>query len=136
MNKIFTLVVVVGILISCLNSDDLKKQSYTTNEIDKVIQTAEQQIGYQVKLIEESGEILIPRTIGNGKVLYSSKRGWTSGFFPGTMFYMYDLTKDPIWLDYGIKYTENLDSVKYLKSHHDVGFMINSSFGNALRVTG
>lgn len=135
MNKIFTLVV-AGILISCSNSDVLKKQSYTTNEIENVIKTAEQQIGYQVKLIEESGQILIPRTIENGKVQYTTKRGWTCGFFPGTMFYMYDLTNDPKWLDYGIKYTENLDSVKYLKSHHDIGFMINSSFGNALRVTG
>ena len=52
------------------------------------------------------------------------------------MFYMYDLTGDQKWIEVGIKYTEDLDTIKHLKWHHDVGFMINSSFGNALRVTG
>ena len=111
------------------------KQDKQTNNIAKVIDRAEQQIGYQVKLIEESGKILNARTIENGKVHYISKQDWTSGFFPGTMFYMYDLTKDQKWLEVGVKYTEDLDTIKHLKWHHDVGFMINSSFGNALRIT-
>ena len=48
---------------------------------------------------------------------------------------MYELTKEDKWKDLGVKYTEALDSVKYLKWHHDVGFMINCSFGNAYRLT-
>jgi rhamnogalacturonyl hydrolase YesR len=48
---------------------------------------------------------------------------------------MYDLTKDKKWIDYGVKYTETLDSIKHMKAHHDIGFMIYCSFGNALRVT-
>lgn len=101
----------------------------------KVIKTAKQQIGFQTKLIEDSGKILNPRTIYQGKVKYVHREDWTSGFFPGTMFYMYDLTQEPRWKDLGIKYTEALDTVKYLKWHHDVGFMINCSFGNAFRLT-
>ena len=106
------------------------------DSVSSVIRTAMQQIGFQVRLIEESGRILNPRTVHNGKVQYISKDDWTSGFFPGTLFYMYDLTGEECWKVTGVKYTEDLDSVKYLKWHHDVGFMINSSFGNALRVTG
>ena len=132
MNKIFIVIFVTGMFISC----SLQPQRHTGNEPGDVIQTATQQLGYQVELIEESGKSLIPRTIENGYVQYTTKRSWTSGFFPGTMFYMYDFTNDSKWREYGIKYTENLDSIKFLKSHHDVGFMINCSFGNALRVTG
>ena len=110
-------------------------QTKTDDLFVDVINTAEQQIGYQVKVIEKLGTILNPRTIKNGYVQYIPKDDWTSGFFPGTMFYMYDLTKDPKWLDAGIRYTEDLDTIKHLKWHHDVGFIINSSFGNALRVT-
>src|SRR5690554_6870810 len=135
MKLILSLFFLLNILLSC---DDISRQpqdNYNENLYSEVIKTAELQIGYQVKLIEESGSILNPRTIRNGKIRYIGKRDWTSGFFPGTMFYMYDITSDPKWIEYGIKYTENLDSVKYLKSHHDVGFMINSSFGNALRLT-
>ena len=104
--------------------------------LSSVIQTAVRQIGFQVQLIEESGRILNPRTVHNGKVQYIPKDDWTSGFFSGTLFYLYDLTGEERWKEAGVKYTEDLDSVKYLTWHHDVGFMINCSFGNALRVTG
>lgn len=136
MKKLTFLLLLSALIISC----DQKSENTTVSDnkqlFSALIQTAEQQIGYQVKLIEESGKILNPRTIENGYVQYIPKDDWTSGFFPGTMFYMYDLTNDQKWIDAGIKYTEALDSIKYLKWHHDVGFMINSSFGNALRVTG
>ena len=55
--------------------------------LSSVIQTAVRQIGFQVQLIEESGRILNPRTVHNGKVQYIPKDDWTSGFFPGTLFY-------------------------------------------------
>lgn len=135
MKQVFKLIklLLMSILICACAATHV--QDKKTNSISKVIERAEQQIGYQVKLIEESGKILNARTIENGKVRYISRQDWTSGFFPGTMFYMYDLTGDQNWLDVGVKYTENLDTIKHLKWHHDVGFMINSSFGNALRIT-
>jgi len=99
------------------------------------VKFATQQIGRQVAIIEESGEILNPRTIKRDKIHYVPIDDWTSGFFPGTMWYMYELTGDEKWKNLGVKYTEDLDSVKYLTWHHDVGFMINTSYGNAYRLT-
>lgn len=113
------------------NSSTISSDDYQ----EKVIEVAKQQLGFQTKLIEESGGFINPRTVENGFVKYVGKNDWTSGFFPGTMFYMYDLTQEQKWIDLGVKYTETLESVKYLKWHHDVGFMINCSFGNALRLT-
>ncbi len=123
-------------LVACTGSNGQKQPLENVDLFQEVIKTAEAQIGYQVKVIEESGKILNARTTRNGHVHYIGKQDWTSGFFPGTMFYMYDLTNDFKWLEVGIKYTENLDTIKHLKWHHDVGFMIDCSFGNALRVTG
>lgn len=100
------------------------------------VAVASAQMGHQVRLIEASGRVLNPRTYRNNRVEYIPAEDWTSGFFPGSMWYMYDLTGDEQWKAYGIKYTEALDSVKYLTWHHDVGFMIGCSFGNAYRVTG
>ena len=111
------------------------KNAQQTTDIKTVIDVAKQQIGYQVKLIEDSGKFKNPRTVVDGVIKYVPADDWTSGFFPGTMFYMYDLTKDKKWLDLGVKYTETLDTIKYLKWHHDVGFMINCSYGNALAYT-
>jgi rhamnogalacturonyl hydrolase YesR len=124
------------LLLSCIAPEQSSQQKDSHDLVVAAIKTAEQQLGHQVRLIEESGKILNPRTIHNGKVRYIGKRDWTSGFFPGSMFYMYDLTQDQKWIDKGVKYTEDLDTIKYLTSHHDVGFMVNTSFGNALRVTG
>uniref|UniRef100_UPI0035A0FB69 glycoside hydrolase family 88 protein n=3 Tax=Bacteroides TaxID=816 RepID=UPI0035A0FB69 len=45
----------------------------------------------------------------------------------------YELTGDKKWLPLAEKYTEALDSVQYLTWHHDVGFMIGSSYLNGYR---
>jgi len=136
MKKLISLLLFTALLTSCNQKKGPSAEADNNQLFSALIQTAEQQIGYQVKLIEESGEISNPRTIENGYVQYIPKDDWTSGFFPGTMFYMYDLTNNQKWIDAGVKFTEELDTIKHLKWHHDVGFMINSSFGNALRVTG
>lgn len=124
----FTALVISGLLFAC-------SYDHTQNEENDVIETAARQIGYQVKIIEDSGRFLNPRTVVDGVIRYVPVDDWTSGFFPGSLLYMYDLTSDKKWLDYGTKYTEALDTIKYLRSHHDVGFMINCSYGNALRLT-
>lgn len=120
-------------LIACKKTTDSTADACAL--IEENTNIASQQIGFQTKLIEESGEILNPRTTHNNKIQYIPIDDWTSGFFPGSMWYMYDLSKDDKWKDLGIKYTEALDSVKYLKWHHDIGFMIYCSYGNAYRVT-
>lgn len=121
------------LLVGCAKSNNgsQAEEDYAANAVE----VAKQQLGFQVKLIEDSGRFINPRTVVDGTVQYVPADDWTSGFFPGTMFYMYDLTGDKKWLDYGVKYTETLDSIKFLKWHHDVGFMIYCSYGNALRVT-
>jgi len=105
-----------------------------TDFIDANIQSAIVQQKLQVEAIEKSGKILNPRTVDSGKVKYIPMEDWTSGFYPGTMWYMYELSGDSLWKTYARKYTEAIDSVKYLTWHHDVGFMIQCSFGNGFRL--
>ncbi len=111
------------------------QQGEETNFINENIEFATAQQKLQVEKIEASGKILNPRTIKDGKIRYIRREDWTSGFFPGSMWQTYELTGDDYWLPYAQKYTEALDSVKYLTWHHDVGFMIECSFGNGYRLT-
>ena len=99
------------------------------------ISFASKQLGRQVEIIEQSNKFLNPRTVNNNKIQYVKNADWTSGFFPGAMWLMYDLTGDKKWKQLGVKYTEKLDSVKYLTTHHDIGFIIGSSYGNGYRLT-
>ena len=102
--------------------------------IEEDVAHAAQQLTLQTDLIEQSGHVLNPRTtLPDGSISYVPIDDWTSGFFPGTMWYIYRLTDDPKWLPLAQKYTEALDSVQYLTWHHDVGFMIGCSYLNGYR---
>lgn len=70
-----------------------------------------------------------------GKRRYcSSIYDWTSGFFPGNLWYMYQITEDEALKDNAIKFTNYLYDIKNYKGTHDIGFMMNCSFGNAYRI--
>lgn len=107
-----------------------------TDFINENVKFATEQYGLQTEIIEESGEVLNPKSIIDGKMKYIRPQEWTSGFFPGSMWYLYELTGDEKWKNRGTKYSEAIEEVKNLTNHHDVGFMIGCSFGNALRLTG
>jgi uncharacterized protein YyaL (SSP411 family) len=131
-----TLITTLGISLLLLTGCAGNKQT-EANFIQENIDHAVAQQTLQVNLIERSGKILNPRTVNkDGTVSYIPIDDWCSGFFPGCMWYTYQLTNDPKWLPLAKKYTEALDSVKNLTWHHDVGFMIGSSFLNGYRFAG
>ena len=78
----------------------------------------------------------MPVTFENGENKYGKFSGWTSGFFPGSLWLVYDYTKDPAFREMAEKQTEKLNGIIGLKTHHDIGFQVNSSFGNGYRLTG
>jgi len=102
--------------------------------IDENIAVAEKQIGMLADSSETGGVIRIPSTWKNGRIDYVPVDDWVSGFFAGTLWYMYELTGDEAWAARARKHTEILDSVQYLQWHHDVGFMVYDSYGNGLRL--
>ena len=59
---------------------------------------------------------------------------WTSGFFPGSLWYAYELTGDETLKKEATHYTNLLNPVRYYKGTHDLGFMVNCSYGNAERL--
>ena len=62
---------------------------------------------------------------------------WCSGFFPGSVWYIYEYTGDESVLALARKTTAKLDSLVYNpKTDHDIGFQINCSYGNGYRLTG
>lgn len=60
---------------------------------------------------------------------------WTSGFFPGSLWYTYELTGNDTLKTWAIQYTNLLNPVRYYKGTHDLGFMVNCSYGNAKRLS-
>ncbi len=75
-----------------------------------------------------------PRTSSNNKLITTQKNDWTPGFFPGSLWYLYELTNDSFWRKEAEKWTNSLESMKTFTGHHDLGFIMNCSYGNALRL--
>lgn len=122
-------------LIACTNKKD-ENIAQRTDFISENIEFARAQIGNHIKIIEDSGKFLNPVTVRpDGSVYYCNFRDWRSGFFPGSVWYLYELSGDTVLQQKAIAYTEAIEEAKYLTSHHDIGFIIGSSFGNALRLT-
>src|SRR5690606_1151044 len=59
---------------------------------------------------------------------------WTQGFFPGGLWYIYEYTQNPEWKAAAEKWTEALEEAKFLTQHHDIGFVMYCSYGNAIRL--
>lgn len=112
-----------------------KSRTVKTPGIKGDILFSQQQIGRELKVIGDSGKILNPVTMSSsGKVYYCNYADWRSGFFPGSLWYLYELTGKEYWAQEAEKFTESIEKAKNITYHHDIGFIINCSFGNGLRL--
>lgn len=60
---------------------------------------------------------------------------WTSGFFPGSLWLMYQRTGAAAWQTAAAQRQSAIEGEKNDTSTHDVGFKIFTSFGNGARLT-
>ena len=72
-----------------------------------------------------------PRT---AKLETSNSGWWCSGFYPGTLLYLYRQTKDEVLKTEANRMLASLEKEQYNKNTHDLGFMMYCSFGNAEKI--
>ena len=126
-SKLFPALLLAALLVSCNDGANT----------GKIIKASEDHLNRQIGKIDASGKILFPNTVTpDGKVKYISKADWRVGFFPGCLWYMYELTGKQAWKEQAERFTGELEQVQFLTSHHDIGFMIGSSYLNGYRLTG
>ena len=118
-------ILVTSILLSACNN----KTAWVDNSID----VAAYQLNMQANEISDSAKL--PRSIRNGEIRLENIYDWTSGFFPGSLWYMYEFTKDEKFKTEALKYTHLLYDLKEYTGTHDLGFMIYCSYGNEFRLT-
>ena len=104
--------------------------------IDNALKQAEMQsllLSKEMETIPDS----LPRTIDkNGNLIMSGSKWWCSGFFPGTLWYLYENSSNKDLKRYASLFTDRINKEQYNKGTHDLGFMLYCSYGNALRITG
>ncbi|RYY35026.1 MAG: glycoside hydrolase, partial [Sphingobacteriaceae bacterium] len=70
----------------------------------------------------------------NDSLETSNSGWWCSGFYPGTLLYLYKQTKDAELLQLADKSLAGLTKEQFNTTTHDLGFMMFCSFGNALAI--
>ena len=128
MKRFLSYICVLAIVVSCanakkenVNSDNKKTLDFITKRLDHTLES-------------HPDPTKIPRTLKkDGNLKTVGKYDWTSGFFPGNLWYMYELTKNEKWKNEAIKRTEVLDTIQYWTGNHDVGFIMYCSYGNGLK---
>lgn len=77
-----------------------------------------------------------PKTFdpGTGKLETSGSGWWCSGFYPGTLLYLYEQTRDTVLYNEAMRMLKLLEKEQFNTGTHDLGFMMYCSFGNALRI--
>jgi hypothetical protein len=64
----------------------------------------------------------------------SASDWWCSGFYPGTLFYLYEATGKPELPEEAQRMLALLEKEQYNTETHDIGFMMYCSYGNAYRI--
>ena len=83
------------------------------------------------------GKMLYPRSIEPDGTLWTSHyKWWCSGFYPGSLWYVYEYTGDESFKDLALKYQAGLEPLRFRTDDHDIGFQLMCSYGNCLRLTG
>ncbi|WP_353332383.1 DUF4995 domain-containing protein [Bacteroides sedimenti] len=91
------------------------------------------QLGRGKETFQDSLRKIAPQKIGKRKLV--SPYDWTSGFFPGSLWYVYELTGDNYYKNEASRFTNLLNPVKEYNGTHDLGFMMYCSYGNAERLS-
>ncbi|MCB9911741.1 MAG: glycoside hydrolase family 88 protein [Planctomycetes bacterium] len=75
-------------------------------------------------------------TLAGGAWRYVGAQDWTSGFFAGCQWLMYERTQGEKWRLRATQQTLDLAGQQNNTGDHDIGFRIFLSYGNAFRCTG
>ena len=107
------------------------------HSIDTALNLAETKLMGTLKELSFNSELHPGHTVrGTGRwdTEYMKRSEWTSGFFSGSLWYMYQITGEEQWREFATSWTEDLTGAATISYDHDTGFRIFSSFGNGYRL--
>jgi unsaturated chondroitin disaccharide hydrolase len=115
---------------------DLESFNFPGDSVaDRALMRAAEQLRRAATNLDPSkGYPRVTTADGNWELQSSSQ--WTSGFFAGSLWYMYQVTHAPEWRALAERWTVGLESNKTKTTTHDLGFMIFDSFGHGYLLTG
>jgi len=128
---------ILASVITIGNACEAQKRPVSQKALLQTIQTDFEDGAKQYKVLKATLQPdSFPRTYypQTGKDQNSNSSWWCSGFYPGTLLYLYEQTHDTALYNEAIRKLSILQKEQFNKSTHDLGFMMYCSFGNANRL--
>jgi unsaturated chondroitin disaccharide hydrolase len=138
-NLLVALTATIILFSACAEQDaksDLKE--LISHQLKIAVNEAESRINDQLENNVEPAALRVsPRSVSeDGELNLVPSRDWTSGFFPGNLWFMYEWSGDEYWREKATYFTSFIEQEKYNGRTHDMGFKIYCSFGAGYRLTG
>ena len=131
LTKISLVATVIALFATCKPSAEAEKDVFIKDNVTFAVD----QTKLMLEAIGPFNGKNYPRTMRpNGDLRCTSIHDWTPGFFPGALWYLYELTGDTLWQHQAEHWTYPLESQKNFTGNHDIGFMMYCSYGNAERL--
>lgn len=134
MKKNNCFVLIIGILllsVSC-KSDGEKTNMAESISIDSLLK-----VRYQKLLEYPADSMAFPRsyTDSTQNIRKTPSKDWTSGFFPGNLWHLSQITGNDAYKEKAAKWTSFMETQKYNGGTHDMGFKIFCSYGEGFKIT-
>jgi len=127
--------IIIAFMLTAAAVSAQKKQPVKKifSEVEKQTRTMLEEIP---KAKGNKADLVSPRTLDSAANLkLVNSRDWTSGFFPGELWFLYDHSKNNDWKKQAQDFTVNIEKEKTNATTHDMGFKIYCSIGNGYRLT-
>jgi unsaturated chondroitin disaccharide hydrolase len=133
MKKIWMLFMLFAGFEAAAQHNNFKQDRKLLSTIEQNFADAAAQYKVMMKNLPENK---FPKTYfpDSAKYEFSNSGWWCSGFYPGTLLYLYESTGDTILYNEAMRILKPLQKEEYNTSTHDLGFMMYCSFGNANRL--
>lgn len=125
--------ILISLIVLVTFSQCKEKEKPLIDLINEQLDLAEAQY---LQLFDKTKDSLnLPRTIKqDGSYVMAGSDWWTSGFIPGTLWYLYENSMDTTFKAAAQNYTRRVEKEQYNTGTHDLGFMLYCSFGNGYRL--
>lgn len=101
--------------------------------VDRAVKTSSVRLENSVR---EVGDPTHYPTYGTPQLKWQLKSSaeWTSGFYPGCLWYGYELSRDRRFEHWARQWTAGIEKEKLNADTHDLGFRFMGAFGNGIRL--
>ena len=127
-NLLFRIIFAFSVVLSCKN--EVKSTTNNSKSIEaKLEKRYSKLVAYQLD------STAFPRSYSHEKneIKKVPSKDWTSGFFAGNLWQIYELTGDISYKNKAKEWTAFIEKEKFNNRTHDMGFKVFCSFGNGLK---